>query len=366
MKNRPIIYITLLFCMVTFFSCNQKKSKSDFKEDSQKLPILKQDKKERIFLNNSLKLVKEIPSEDLNPELFFPTEVGFDSSKNIYIYDRPVKIIHKLSNKGEFSELNHVVFAKRSISGRGPGEVTRLLDFKVYNNQVYLLDEGSNNLIIYSGKGVLIKNLKIQANKPIMFRKFTFWADNPILCTYGSNDLFYQIDNNGKINKSFGRYIDSNHSDNVLYHQYSVSKPIKQKYFFYLPLYLGIVGFYDGEQLQYVKETIDGRRLPEFLQEKTKYGIVTRMKGMGFRTVHKCAITQDFILIKSSDMEKRINYWDFYKVKNFNYMFSIKNPPISNDFDIKDNYLVSVNENGIKIFNIELIIKRIKNIKDKI
>lgn len=366
MKNRPIIYITILFWMFTFFSCNQKTSKNDFKGHSRKLPILKQDKKKRIFLNNSLLLVKEILSKDLNPELYFPTDVGFDSSKNLYIYDRPVKTIHKLSNKREFSELNHVVFMNRSISGRGPGEVTRLLDFKVYKSHVYLLDEGSNTLIIYSDKGVLIKNLKIRANKPIIFSKFTFFADNPILCTYGSNDLFYQIDNNGRIIKSFGRYIDSNHSDNILYHQFSVSKPIEQKYFFYLPLYLGIVGFYDGDQLQYVKETIDGRRFPEFLKEQIDGSIITRMKGMGSYTVHKYAITQDFILIKSSDLEKRVYYWDFYELKNFNYMFSIKNPPISNDFDIKENYLVSVNEDGIKIFNIELIIKKIKNIKDKI
>ena len=123
-------------------------------------------------------------------------------------------------------------------------------------------------------------------------------------------------------------------------------------------MYLGIVGCYDGDRLLYVKETIDGQRFPEFLKENINGAIVTRMKGVGIRTVHKHAITQDLILIKSSDMIRRIYYWDFYKVKNFDYMFSIKNPPISNDFDINENYLVNVNENGIKIFDIELIIKR--------
>lgn len=361
MKNRPIIYITVLLWTVTFFSCNQEKSKNDFKGTSQKFQILKQDKKRRIFLNKLLLLVKEIPFKDLNSEIFLPTEVGFDSHKNIYIYDRPEKKIHKLSHKQRFTEFSHMVFKNRSIEGRGPGEVTRLLDFKVYKNHVYLLDEGSNTLIIYSDKGSLIKQIKIKSNKTILLRKLTFSGGMPVLCTYGMHDLFYRCNYKGEIQESFGKYIDRNHMDNILYHQYCVSKPIEQKYFFYLPLYLGIVGFYDGDRLQYVKETIDGRRFPEFLKENIGGAIITRMKGMGSRTVHKYAITQDLILIKSSDMEKRIYYWDFYKVKNFDYMFSIKNPPISNDFDIKENYLVSVNENGIKIFDIKLIIKRIKN-----
>ena len=334
-------------------------SEQNIKESTKDLLILKQTMKKRVFHHGLLALVKETPFEELNPKIFFPTVVCFDSSMNIYIYDNPVRKIHKLSHKQQFTEFSHIVFKNRSIKGRGPGEVSRLLDFKVYKNRIYLLDEASNTLIIYSDKGSLIKQIKIKSNKTILLRKLTFSAEMPVLCTYGMHDLFYRCNYKGEIQESFGKYIDRNHMDNILYHQFYVSGPINRTKFFYFPLYLGFVGFYEGNQLLYSKETIDGRQFPEVLREKRSYGIVKKMKGMAFRTVSKYAINQHFVLIKTSNMVKKINYWDIYKMGNFDYLFSIKNPPDSNDFDMIRNYLVSVNENGVKIFDIKAVIDKV-------
>lgn len=37
---------------------------------------------------------------------------------------------------------------------------------------------------------------------------------------------------------------------------------------------------------------------------------------MGFRTANKAALNKDFLLIKSSEMEKRVDNWDVYRVAN--------------------------------------------------
>jgi len=86
------------------------------------------------------------------------------------------------------------------------------------------------------------------------------------------------------------------------------------------------------------------------------------MKGLPFWTVSKFTQNKDFILIKAVDMEKRIAYWDIYSINNFDYLFSIKNPPKSYDFDVSENILVSVNESELKIFSI----KRLRQLVEKI
>lgn len=358
MKTKFNFFIFISLILVFSLSCDKKISKNRYKKFRKDFVILKQSNKKRVFSNNLLVLIKEVKFRNLKEEIYLPSYVAFDSSNNIYIFDRKRYKIHKLLFKKGFSKLEQKIFQNKSLRGKGPGEISRLLDFKIYNKRLYLLDEGTNTLIVYSDKGELMKNIKVKENRTLLFRKFTFSGDDPILCVYGNKDLFYRIDLNGKIIKSFGSYVDKNYSENILYHQYSVSKPVNNKCFYYLPLYLGFVGLYENGELKFVKETMDGRRFPTFIQEEIDGALVTRMKGVGFRTVSKYAITKKIILIKSLDMEKKVAYWDFYTVKNFNYIISIKNPPVSYCFDINGNYLVSANEDGIKIFNIESIIKR--------
>ncbi len=351
--------VAIVFMIITtflFFHCNRSNKGIRENDNEVKLTFLKQSKQQRIFLKKSLILKKRIEFKDLKEDIYVPVEIEFDSKRNVYIFDNKTSKIHKIEFKNDFSDYNDFVFLNKSLRGKGPGEVSRLLDFKVFNNRVYLLDGGTNSLIIYSDKGELIKNIKAQTKG--LFSKFTFLNNNPLLCVYGSNHLFYQVDENGKIFKSFGKYIDSNYKDNVLYHQYSVSKPIESDSFYYMPLYLGFVGLYKGDKLKFVKETIDGRKFPKFVKEEIGGAIVTRLKGLRFMTVCEYSTTNKFILIKSYNMEKEEVYWDFYKIKDFDYMFSIENPPSAYDFDIIDYYLVTSNDDFIEIYDIQSIIDR--------
>ena len=357
--KRLVAICFLIFASCLFFYCDRSNKDVKDKGSKMKYVFLKQSKKQRIFLRNSLVLKKEIKFGDLKEEIYSPIEIEFDSKKDIYIFDGKTGKIHKIEFGKDFSDYNDFVFLNRSLKGKGPGEVSRLLDFKVYNHRVYLLDGGANSLIIYSDNGRLIKHIKVQTRGDVLlFSKFTFLNNKPLLCVYSSKKLFYQIDESGKILKSFGKYIDKSYPDNVLYHQYSVSKPIESDGFYYMPLYLGFVGFYKGNNLEFVKETMDGRRFPRFLKEEIGGAIVTRLKGARFMTVSAYATTKKLILIKSVNMKSEEVYWDFYKIKDFDYMFSIKNPPPSYDFDTIDNYLVISSEDSLKIFDISSIVKR--------
>lgn len=375
MKIKLLNYIIVFFVLVSFVSCGKEKKSegikspdvkkvsdiqktSDVKKVSDaKIQVLKQSKTKRIFRDDLMVLVKEIPFKDLKSEIFRPTEVNFDSDKNIYIFDSAETKIHKLYNKGNFSGFTQSVFKNRSLKGQGPGEVGRLADFKVYKKRVYLLDGISNSLIVYSDNGELIKTFKHMSVGSVMFQKFTFLNDNPLMCAYRKEDIFFLLGDEGKVKSSFGRYIYNKYPDNVLYHQYYVSKPVNGRYY-YFPLSLGIAGSYNANKLEYAKETIDGRQFPEF----KKIGNATMLKSTLW-TVYKYAVNKDLLLIKSFDIKKKTKNWDFYKFDNFDYIFSVKNPPKSSSFDIKDNYLVSVSEDGVKIYDISPIIKMIKGVE---
>ena len=352
MKRKFVYFLIISILLIITLSCKNKNSKDKIKKSQLKYKILKHQKKKRIFFKNSLQLKKEIKFNSLKEEIYFPIGIRVQSLRSIYIFDGKAYKLHKLSLNEDFSKIKQTVFSGKSIRGKGPGEVSRLLDFKIYKNRIYLLDGGTNSLIIYSENGSLVKTLKVKNNRGLVFMKFTFFNDVPLLCVYGMGDLFYLINYKGEVLKSFGGYIDKRYSENILYHQYSVSLPFHKKYFYYLPLYLGFVGIYENEKLKFVKETIGGERFPEFIQEEINGAIVTKMKGLGFRTASKYALGENFVVIKSIDMEKKIAYWDFYTIDSFDYLFSIKNPPLSYDFDAKKDYIVSVNEEGVKIFKI--------------
>jgi hypothetical protein len=256
-----------------------------------------------------------------------------------------------------------MLIGKRSIEGQGPGEISKVSDIKFFKDKIYFIDAGSNLIKIFNQNGKHHKDIRIIGTN-LLFRKISFIGDNLLLGVFGVDDMFSECTMNGVLIRKFGEYIDKNYQRNMIYHQYRLSQPFESTKFYYLPLFLGFVGLYDKGELVFAKETIDGEKKPRVLVERTNHSVTKRMKGVPFRTVSKSALNKDFILIKAIDMEKKIAYWDIYSINDFDYLFSIKNPPKSYDFDISGNILVSVSESDLKIFSIKKLKQLVKKTKD--
>lgn len=358
MKKSNILFTTILICGAILATCT-KPSTPELSEN-----ILAQNGDERKFSSNILELVAEINLENLEKPPYRPTYLNFDEKGALYTVDFSEFLIHKFSPCPDWKHFKHCFFGKGR--GQGPGELSRVLDFKIFKDEVFLADEGTGSIEVYSTDETYKKRIVLSNN--LMPRRMTLQNSRIIVESLAPDGpLFFVYDLSGNLIFSFGELIDKTSRENSIYQDNELSDSFLGNRFYYLPRFLGFVGLYKGDRLVMAKETIDGLKIGKKnvpVEKALMKGAIVRTVTKKYETVQLHALHKDFILIKTYDYEQKKAFWDIYHLTDFDYLMSVKSPPVSKAFAIYGNYLAILRdtESGseIRIFDMNKVLEEIR------
>ncbi|HZX10198.1 MAG TPA: hypothetical protein VFG01_04555 [Acidobacteriota bacterium] len=367
MKKSSIFLFVILICWLGLaINCKKEETQSNstnfesfkviFSEN-----ILKQKKSDREFSSSHLELIKEINIENLEKPLYRPVYLRFDEKGCLYTLDFFEFLIHKFSSSSNWEHYNHSFFGKGR--GQGPGEFSRVLDFKIFKDEVYLVDEGTGSIEVYSTDGIYKK--RISLSNHMVPRKITIQDSRIIVQSLiPEGPLFFVYDLYGESIFSFGELINKSNVENTVYHDNELSNSFSGDCFYYLPRFFGYVCLYKGDRLAAARETIDGLEIGKKnvpVKKIIMKNAIARTVNKKYETVLLHSLYNDFILIKTFDYVKKNAFWDIYDLQNFEYIISIRNPPPSASFAMYRNYLavLSDTETGskIEIFDISEVLR---------
>jgi hypothetical protein len=321
--------------------------------------ILPQEKKKRQFSESEPVLIKEINLDELKNPPYGVGSLKFDQNGSLFILDYRQGLIYKFTFSPDWKNFQHSFFGKGI--GQGPGEVSQVTDFKIFNGDIYVVDEGKGAIEIYTTDGAYKTSLKMRNLVPT---RLTVLKDSLVMEALVSADhLFYLFDLSGNFKSSFGEYIEQREKENNVYQDNSLSESFSEKYFYYLPRLFGFVALYDGDKLVMVKETIDGikkgsRNMP--VVENIK-GIIVRKADRKFQTVSEYSLSDKYLLIRAYDYEEKESYWDIYEAKTFDYLLSVKNEPSASYFALYGNVIAALLEteegNKLQIYDLGQVLK---------
>jgi hypothetical protein len=366
MKNgNQFLAIILVFWVSLTIACKNRNDRlnsedSDPSRLSYSEDILSQRRSERTFSSSTPELIGEINFVNLEKPPYRPTYLRFDGEGALYTVDFSEFIVHKFSPSSDGS-FEHSFFGKGR--GQGPGELSRVLDFKIFEDLIYLADEGTGSIEVYANDGTYIR--RIVLNNQLIPRRITLQEGRIIVGSLNPNGpSFFVYDLAGNMIFSFGQPIDKTSTENYVYQDNAISDSFSENCFYYLPRFLGFVGLYQGERLVMAKETVDGIRIGKKnipIKKTIMKGVSAQTVSKKYETVLLHALHKDFILIKTYDYEKKKPFWDIYSLGDFDYRLSVKNPPISLEFAIHGNYLAVLTDtetySGIRIYDMNKVIE---------
>ncbi|HOP60910.1 MAG TPA: hypothetical protein PKZ60_05805 [Candidatus Saccharicenans sp.] len=366
MKRKIWLMTWIIFLSISWLGVNNRKIEAGIipVSDSSLSPglsteILPQEKKKRQFSESEPVLIKEINLDELKNPPYRISFLKFDENGSLFMLDYRQGLIYKITFSSDWKNFQHSFFGKGI--GQGPGEVSQVTDFKIFNGDIYLVDGGKGAIEIYTTDGAYKTSMRTGNLVP---RKLTVLKDSLVIETLVPSDhLFYLFDLSGNFKYSFGEYLEKRGKENTVYQDNELSESFSEKYFYYLPRLFGFVALYDGDKLVMVKETIDGikkgsRNMP--VVENIK-GIIVRKADRKFQTVSEYSLSDKYLLIRAYDYEEKESYWDIYEAKTFDYLLSVKNEPSASYFALYGNVIAALleTEEGTKlqIYDLSRVLK---------
>lgn len=344
-KNTILIILVVAIISYLFFTCSKKNQSID--DNSYIINILEQKNKKRLYWDDSLNLLIKI---DFENKIYIPGFCKVDEAGNIYIFDRSTGYIHKFSeikNNNYF----HTFFGKGK--GQGPGELSDPKDFNIYKNKIYIVDPANGCIEVYSTEGINLERIKL--NNHLTPGKIII-LNNKLLVepyTYAGKDLFYLYDDLGNLISSFGKYIDNTNIYNGVYHDNDILK-ISENCFYYLPRYLGFVGFYKDDSLIFAKTTIDGLKKPEAMtNKKVMKGVYISKIKKSFYTAASSACNSQYLIIQAFDVKEQKEFYDLYTIESFQYLKTINNIPYLLYFDMNDELFTGVDDTCMYVWSVK-------------
>ncbi|HQE64158.1 MAG TPA: hypothetical protein PKV90_04940 [Candidatus Saccharicenans sp.] len=357
MKRKIWLMAWIIFLSISWLGVNNRKIEAGIIHGAAEsslssgfsTEILSQEKKKRQFSESEPVLITEINLYELNNAPYQLSCLKFDHKGRLFSVDYKRGLIYRFDFSPDWKKIQSFSFGKGL--GQGPGEVSQVTDFKIFNGDIYLVDGGKGAIEIYTTDGAYKTSMRTGNLVP---RKLTVLKDSLVIETLVPSDhLFYLFDLSGNFKYSFGEYLEKRGKENTVYQDNELSESFSEKYFYYLPRLFGFVALYDGDKLVMVKETIDGikkgsRNMPVV---ENISGMIIRRADRKFQTVSEYSLNHKYLLIRAYDYEEKESYWDIYEAKTFNYLLSVKNKPSSSYFALFGNIVATLleTEEGTKL-----------------
>lgn len=359
--KKGISLFAILSLLIVQLDCQSSKNKDlqELKKENEGkiAQILPQKSSQRFYSTNTQTQLLDISLRDMEKPIFRPTYLKYDKYGSIYIIDLYDNSIHKIIPNTEKKNYVHKIIG--NASNQSNGGLTRILDFKIYDNHLYLVNEGNSSIILYSLEGTFEKRIQINNTFPL---KIALMKDGMIVQSkYSPGHLFKMCDTEGKVLYEYGDYVDKSNLDNSIYHDNALSEAFDDGYFYYLPYYLGFIVLYQKGQLIDARETIDGlAKKAKVVEKRVTGGYSVKTITKNFETASMYAVLDDFLLIKAIDLENKTRFWDFYDLYSSDYIVSLKDGPPAGFVDVCGDNISCLYDNKLQIYSIRNVLKEIR------
>ena len=328
-----IIFSLLFFCACKKEFAGDTEGEVQIRERTFSVGIEKQEQQKRVFVPNKMELLCEMNLEELNPPLLRPSGLVSDDRGNLYSVSWHDWKIHKFSPDPSYREVyKHTVFGKGR--GQGPGEFSRVLDMKILADKIYIVDEGSGAIEVYSTAGEYLTRINL-SDHTTPRSIVVFNEDKFLIGSYSQpRGRFYKLYNNrGKVIDAYGDFIETSNYHESLYQDYLLAPGRQESSFYYIPRYLGFFAVHKENQLLLVRETIDGLgKAPKLLKMSLDSGGVATRMEKSLESASAYLVCDQGIVLKAVDWENEKAYWDFYDLNSLQYRFTISDHPSSIGF----------------------------------
>ncbi len=327
----------LCLCFVVFSIVSGQNKDSLVKPD-----IVKQKQRKRIYFADSLRLYKKI---DLSESVFKPGRGGLYGPEVFFFIDNSTQLIHS------YNYITDSMSVFGNGHGEGPGEILAVMDFKIKDDKIFIVDPYRLCVIQYSTDGQFIDEWRpagtTQPNK-IIFCRENITIQKAL---FGEGYLYHTYDTARKLLRSYGKYIDETRPYNPIYHDSNVLQ-VSDHAFYHIPLYLGLAGLYEDGRLTMIRTTIDGQKNPgiitSILDDDTQ---VTKL-DWSYHTARENAVNKNFIINKAFDVKKHKFYYDVYSIADFTYMGTLGNIASMRYFYMNEKYLVGVDDFCLYVYHL--------------
>jgi hypothetical protein len=317
--------------------------------------IIIQNSVNRIYLTISLPLISEIDLAETEPPLFKPEFLQADDRGFVYTLSWRNYRIYKFSLGRDFKKKDLVVFGRGR--GQGPGELSQPMDLKVLGEKIYISDQNTGALEIYSTSGAYIKRVTFYDKKrEVSPERIVPMEGGLVIHTLRKKPgmLFALCDESGSVICNFGSHYNQRFTSMVLLDG-QTSKVFSTRKFYFFPLYLGFTYLFDEKKMIFMRETIDGLRNMD-----VKETDISIEKARTYLTAISFAIGRDFIIVRTRDREKKKSDWDVYRLDDFEYLFSLKGFPPSTRMAIVNNYLIGLDLEKLTVYRLDDLLLHVK------
>lgn len=325
---------------------NKKRIKDD---------IIPQKCKSRKYVSISLPLILDVDLAELNPPLFMPTYLQVDEQGFVYTLSWRNFRIYRFLLSDRFKKNDLLVFGKGR--GQGPGELSQPMDLKVLGRQIFISDQNTGSLEVYSTSGEYIKRITFHDKEQLVFPIRIVPMDRGLVIhtiRQKPGMLFSLSDEEGSVIYSYGNHYNQEWTSLVL-RDGQTSNGFSSRQFYFFPLYLGFTYLFNERRLVFIKETIDGVRN---LGKRESNDSIEKAKE--YMTARSFAMGRDFIMVIARDRIEKKSYWDVYRLRDFTYLFSLAEPPPTREIAITKNSLVCMDMERMTVYGLNEFFLHVK------
>jgi len=311
-----------------------------------------------VFLKAVPKIIHIIETEsNFDSTIYKPTFCRFDDNGNIYTIDYSTFYIHKYLNTELQKSLTHTIIGKGK--GGGPGELLHPCDIEIYNNKLYISDDSKGRIIVYSPDGGYVNEIRFSDNKT----PYKIVVDNEKIIAerlqFSSGKLFHVYDLNGTFLSAFGGYVNKTNRHNSVFHDnYIIGN--QGGGFYYIPLYLGFIAYYNGHKVEFIKETIDGLKDVKTVKKEVIKGLYARKIDKQYITANSVSCNGKYLMITAIHCkanEEKKNFFDVYSAHDIRYLGSIEFKEYPVYFDLHGSILAGIYNGNIVVWDLSEVLK---------
>ena len=343
LKMKKILFF-FLSVVLLLASCQQKEQSN--KENSKGFSIGEQKTNKRNFSPIKLEELKTLYYKE--NKVFNPIAIRVDEQNNIYLHDFADQKIKQIKDEKiiEYGE----------GKGKGPKEFMNIVDFRIKNGTIYIVDNILNKIALFKKDGDFLKVFKSETylNRIEILSNNIVSLANPT----SSNKYFLLFDMDFKLIQPFADRLDGHFEPvkRLFYSTGSLTSDKNNTIYFGFRYYGALLSYNINTNGYTVMRTIDETDFPVIKMNKNGIAAAPRNVPIPCRNI---AFDNDKLFVYTNAGEdiykKKIYVIDVYNANNITYLYSIKLPFKLYRLTIKNNRLYGIDkERNIRLWKIIL------------
>ena len=338
MKTKIIAGVVLTFFIITLLFLQLQKEPKPLTIDSSVASIVPQKSSERVWTKNNL--VKNFTSD---VSFLNPSRIKVFNNE-LFVNDIGSMLLYRISLMGD--SINTI----GNGIGRGPGEVSRLLDFSVNETDVFFLDDREKTISHFQIDGNFLDSFFFK--DPTL--KIASLDSSVILFNILSENLFKVFSDDGEIKDEFGAFVANQTDSPLSLDGHLVLDQDKNLYFF--TTFASYMVSFDRDYVPTMHELIDKVPLQTSKDIKKPSGQVRFFAPNPDLKFSNASFSGDTVSVfmRLDNEETKERWIDQYVSSTGEYIRSIKVPSNLKSAVVHSNVIYAVNDTSLISFKIPI------------